>query len=87
MQEIKHAYSPSERRLLDLIKYGQKISTSELLEGMYEGEYEPFHGRGSVNATLSDLIRKVDLNREPFVIRKSARRGPYPVSVWREKRR
>jgi hypothetical protein len=91
-QMIKNAnkmkYSNSEQKLLDLIPTdGTPISTEELAVKRYEGEKVPFNSRGIVLATLSQLIRKVDHNKENFKIRKGRRMGPIPSEIWVEKRR
>jgi hypothetical protein len=91
-QMIKNAnkmkYSSSEQKLLDLIPTdGTSISTEELADKRYEGEEVPFNSRGIVLATLSQLIRKVDHNKENFKIRKGRRMGPIPTEIWVEKRR
>jgi hypothetical protein len=84
----KLKYSNSEQKLLDLIpRDGTPISTEELADKRYEGEKVPFNSRGIVLATLSQLIRKVDHNKENFKIRKGRRMGPIPLEIWVEKRR
>jgi hypothetical protein len=84
----KRKYSNSEQKLLDLIPTdGTPISTEELADKRYEGEEVPFNSRGIVLATLSQLIRKVDHNKENFKIRKGRRMGPIPLEIWVEKRR
>jgi hypothetical protein len=84
----KIKYSNSEQKILDLIpRDGTPISTEELAVRRYEGEKVPFNSRGIVLATLSQLMRKVDHNRENFRIRKGRRMGPIPLEIWVEKRR
>ena len=81
------AYSEAEQKLLDLIPTnGRKITTEELTNKRYTEEEMPFNGQAIVRATLAQLMRKVDANRESFRIRKGKRRGPMPSEVWAERR-
>jgi hypothetical protein len=87
-EKLKIKYSDSERRLLDLIPLnGTAITTEQLAEKRYAHEEVPFNSRAIVNATLTQLMRKVDRNKENYKIRKGKRRGPMPSEVWVEKRR
>jgi hypothetical protein len=87
-EKLKIKYSDSEQRLLDLIPLnGTSITTEQLAEKRYANEEVPFNSRAIVNATLTQLMRKVDRNKENFKIRKGKRRGPMPSEVWVEKRR
>jgi hypothetical protein len=71
--------------LLDLIpRDGQKITTEELTKKRYAGETVPFNARMIVLGALTNLIRKVDYNREDFRIVKGIRKGPAPIEVWVE---
>jgi hypothetical protein len=81
-------YSEAETKLLELIPTnGSKITTEELATKRYAREEMPFNSRAIIRATLATLMRKVDLNKESFRIRKGRRRGPRPSEVWAEKRR
>jgi hypothetical protein len=85
---MKMRYSEAEQKLLDLIPTnGKMITTEELAEKRYKGEEVPFNSRAIVLATLSQLMRKVDRNKENFRIKKGKRRGPMPSEVWVERRR
>jgi hypothetical protein len=84
----KLRYSEAEQKLLDLIPVnGRPITTEELADKRYASEEVPFNSRAIVLATLSQLMRKVDKNKENFRIRKGKRRGPRPSEIWAEKRR
>jgi hypothetical protein len=84
----KLKYSDAEQKLLNLIPTnGKSITTEELAEKRYAREEVPFNSRAIVLATLSQLMRKVDNNKENFRIRKGKRRGPRPSEVWAEKRK
>jgi hypothetical protein len=88
MEKVKLKYSDSERRLLDLIPTdGRQITTEQLAAKRYARGDVPFNSRAIVTATLTQLMRKVDRNRENFRIIKGKRRGPAPSLVWVEKRR
>jgi hypothetical protein len=66
---------------------GKKITIEELTKRRYARDREPpFNATGSVRATLSQLMRKVDHNLETFRIRKGRRMGPISSEVWVEKR-
>jgi hypothetical protein len=87
-EKFKMKYSDSEQRLLNLIPTdGRQITTEQLAAKRYAKEEVPFNSRAIVNATLTQLMRKVDINRENFKIRKGKRRGPAPSLVWVEKRK
>jgi hypothetical protein len=86
VQKLK--YSESEQKLLNLIpKNGNTITTEELTKKRYRSEEIPFNSRAIIGATLTQLIRKVDRNKENFRIRKGRRRGPMPSEVWVERRK
>jgi hypothetical protein len=80
------AYSPREQAILDLIPRSGEPVTTDVFEKLYN-KAETLNPRQNVNATLGTLIRKVNLNKEPFQIIKEARKGPYSVAVWMERRR
>jgi hypothetical protein len=82
-------YSSSEERMLALIpKNGTQVSTETLLKKFYGGPNPaPFNAPKAIIATISSLIRKVDANGESYEIKKSERRGPHHIFVWRETRR
>lgn len=87
-EKFKIKYSDSEQKLLDLIPTnGSPITTKQLADKRYAAEDVPFNSSAIVLATLTQLMRKVDRNRENFRIRKGKRRGPRPSEVWVEKRR
>ncbi len=77
-------YSPLEEKLLALIPAdGSSISSRRLIELFY-GDEEPFNARAITIARITGLQRKVEL-MESWRLRKSKRRGPHPVEVWRER--
>lgn len=81
------SYSPSEQRILALLpEGGDRIDTKFLLTKLYGAEH-PFNARQSIVGTISSLIKKVEINREDFAVRKTDMRGPIPMSIWKEKRR
>lgn len=87
-ERLKIRYSEGEQKLLDLIPLnGSIVTTAQLVEKRYANEDVPFNSHSIVNTTLTQLMRKVDRNRENFRIRKGKRRGPMPSEVWVEKRK
>lgn len=84
--QSKLKYSTSETKLLSLIPKGVRpISTIELVDKLYDGN-PPMHPRQTVTSIMASLMRKVAINREPFIIAKSDQRGPYPVEYRKVKR-
>jgi len=80
-------YSPTEKSLLALLPTGGKaISSEELVDRHYEGDDKPFNARQSIVTAMTNLIKKVEHNREPFRIVKAKRSGPYPMEYKKVKR-
>ena len=74
-------YSKKEKEAFALLsRKGQ--TTSRLVERMELGE-EMFAGNSLVG-TLNTLARKVVINKESFVVKKSKRQGPHPIFHWIE---
>lgn len=73
-------YSKTERVAFSALPRGNPKSTSEILDKFYGGEV-PYHGRNVLNSLIRSLSKKIRINREPFVIEKSARRGPHPMTI------
>lgn len=79
-------YSSMERKLYALIpKDGTPINTLKLMKKYY-GNDVPFNGRIIVTGMMRSLIAKVERNKEPFVITKSARNGPNPIEFQVKRR-
>jgi hypothetical protein len=51
---------------------------------MWDGK-APYHALSSINSALNGLASKIELNDEPFRVRKSVRAGPHPIDYWIEK--
>jgi hypothetical protein len=64
----------------------EKISTKEIAEKSFNDD-EIFHVKATVISALSSLRRKVEFNREPFVLKVSGHAGPNPMWVWIEERK
>ena len=79
----KHNYSPLERKVFEVLKEQPK-STVDITHEIY-GRNRPTYARQSVLVALNGLADKVKLNREPFRVKKSKRKGPHPVNFWVEK--
>lgn len=82
----KVSYSPFEQRLFQIIpKDGRRIDTKRLAAHYYARlGPPPYNGQKSVVDALSSLMTKVSINKEPFKVCKSERRGPRPLEVWLE---
>lgn len=77
------SYSPMETKILDSIPSdGTKISTLDLVMLVYD-EGAPPAARQSVLDACNKVIRKVDLNEEPYEILRSTARGPMPIYFWK----
>ena len=75
--EINARLSPSEARVLALLpKSGRRVDTGYLSDKFYAGKV-PFNGRIVVASLVRNLSRKLSF------VRRSKRRGPYPIEVWR----
>lgn len=82
----KVKYSPTELKLLGLLPKGGGLVTSlELVESLYNGK-APFNARQSIVGFMTSLIRKSDLNKEPYKITKTAPSGPHPTEYRKVKR-
>jgi hypothetical protein len=69
-------YSPSERKLFNLLPQNGKSATSlELTEAFYNGQSMPVNGPTIVRIFLIRLQSKVARNREKFRIASTKRRG------------
>ena len=77
-------YSKNERRAFAVL--GSKpLSTAELTEKIYGRSRRPFNDRQVVLGVLTSLAKKAKVNKEDFAIKRSARKGPHPVTFWIEK--
>jgi hypothetical protein len=77
-------YSEGEKRLFKLLpQNGRKVTTRDLASTLHR---RVINGRVRVVGTLSSLMTKTQLNREPFKIKREARNGPHPVAVWIERK-
>lgn len=82
MIKPKMKYSAGETLLLQILRQQKRpITTQELMELFYKGREQPFWSRRTVHSMLQTLHRKMQMNKEPFTIFMSERRGPYPVEV------
>jgi hypothetical protein len=80
-------YSPNERRAFAILpKDGRRITTVEITRKIYQrSTKKPYYARQATLGVMDELVRKVMANKERFVIKRSARRGPHPISFWLEK--
>jgi hypothetical protein len=83
--EAEIRYSPTEREVFDLIPpLPRRVSSREIVRRMWDGK-APYHALSSINSALNGLASKIELNDEPFRVRKSVRAGPHPIDYWIEK--
>lgn len=87
-EKPKIKYSTREKLVFDAIKSNDsdKISTKEIAEKTFNGD-EIFHVKATVISALASLRKKVEFNKEPFVLKVSGHSGPNPMLVWLEKRK
>jgi hypothetical protein len=79
-------YSPSERRAFHAVPQdGTPINTLDIIERVYK-ENKPFHARQMILGVMTSLANKIDANHEAFMILKTKRAGPNPISFWLEPR-
>ena len=81
-------YSKREKLVFDAIKMSdsKKISTQEIAEKSFQDK-EIFHVKATVISALASLRKKVEFNKEPFVLKVSGHAGPNPMWVWLEERK
>jgi len=79
-------YSPSETKLLELLKPKPQDSIA-LCERYYRPRKPPYNGRKIIVGALTSLAEKARQNKESFRIRKSKRAGPNPMNFWVEGKR
>jgi hypothetical protein len=80
-------YSARERSVFKLLpKDGKRITTNQLVKLYYKNDSRQLNANANIVGVIRSLIRKVDVNKEPFRIQKSARAGPHPLEYWLEKR-
>ena len=87
-EEGRERYTSKEKAVWSAIpkKEGKRITTSDLIVKVYD-DREPEHARESVMLHAKHLIEKIKKNREPFVLCRSSRLGPYPSEFWIERRK
>jgi hypothetical protein len=81
------AYSKGERSLFSLLPAdGTSITSHELVRRRQKREenWRIDYPGNTVSTLMRSLIRKVARNKEPFKLRKSKQRGPYPTEYWIE---
>lgn len=77
-------YSPSERRVFGILSGSGTVTAEEISRRMYARGKAPYHAVRVAMSTTKALGEKIRMNREPFVLKKSARKGPYPIHFWLE---
>jgi len=85
----KSRYSILESYMFNLMpKNGKKVSSRKLAEGRASmGAWNVDNPLNTVTVTMNKLIRKVQANKEEFIIKKDGRRpGHTEVEYWVEPR-
>lgn len=84
---VSYTYSQAEIKLLEILqKQKGPVDSATLHDLFYGGQQESFHSQTIVNSALRSLRMKADHNGEPYMIVKSKRSGPKPMTFWIEER-
>jgi hypothetical protein len=82
-------YSERELEVFNIIKqHSSRIHSSDLTAKFWKGKPNkpPINYHQVVMGVLTTLIKKVNHNKESFVVKKSPSRGPHGITAWIEKR-
>ena len=81
-------YSPRELEIFRIIpKDSSQISSSDIVDKYWRGKLDkPYYYRIVVMDGLRSLIRKINHNKENFVVKTGPSRGPHGLLAWIEKR-
>ena len=89
MKQIKPVeYSPMEQRVFLVLRKanGSPLTAERIAARSYKKKEAPYHAIKITSMTLKDLAKKLDQNEDIWQLKKSTRRGPYPIDFWLEKR-
>lgn len=79
----KVKYSKGEQAAFKAL--GDKARTSTImLEKFYPDKVMPENGRKIMIGMIKSLRHKMQMNREPFKLCSSERKGPHPMEFWLE---
>jgi hypothetical protein len=78
-------YSKRETEVFRLLSK-KRQTTTDITNKLYGEKEQPLYARQSVLMALVSLQKKINKNREPFVLKKTKRSGPYPLQFWLEDR-
>jgi hypothetical protein len=77
--EGKLRYSPSERLVFDILnrKPSFPLLSTEIISAFYKskGQPPPYNCRQIVMGSVRSLVRKVELNKEPFKVQRIKEQG------------
>lgn len=82
-------YSPSEKKAFEIIvktNAANPMNTVEFVDKLYGKARRPYNARQTALGVVISLLKKSQYNQEKFVIKRSERKGPYPVRFWVERR-
>ncbi len=76
--EGKLKYSPSERLVFQILSHKPlSYSSTAIVTAFYKtkGQPPPYNSRAIVMGSVRSLVRKVELNKEPFIVRRLKEQG------------
>lgn len=84
MSDVK--YSTMEKDIIRVLQEaeGKHVSTIQIVDEVYPKDSRPLTARQSVISVINSLIKKVEMRKETFTIKKTARSGPSPMEFWIE---
>ena len=79
-------YSPQEKKIFAALRTKPQ-NTLVLKDRLYTSKAAaPFNSRQTVIAAIRSLSKKLDANKEPYVIKQTKHAGPHPMSFWIEQK-
>lgn len=82
--EPQFSYSKGERKIFGFLAPVRR-SSADIAERYYRPLHVPMHGRKIIIGLLNSVRRKVELNKEPFRIMATPRKGPHAIYFFIEK--
>lgn len=80
-------YSNTEQKIFAALLRLGPIDSDQLTHSIYgDKRRKPRYARTAIVGAARSLSDKITDNREPFRIKSSGRRGPYPMEFWIEER-
>jgi hypothetical protein len=76
------SFSPSEEKIIDLLKKHSKLTTAQLADKFYK-KNRPEYARVIISGVVRSLVKKTARSKD-FRVKSSKRSGPWPIEVWIE---